>query len=363
MRSFFLSALLASFSLSAMATADSGTFPGPEELAKIADARVKLVESIGKLADKDDPSAVATVLFAISGAFEGDPATVFTECISLLNSKNIAIRCLTAEVFLSANFHTSQAIGTLTDVMELPEKHVEYMRGKSTDLRVYAAKVLGEYQVRDAIDGMWKRYQEDPDDKLLFQLAEMGDRRPLEAIAPLLVKPAKVVHYADILGRLRATEYKELLEIPKLNALDQFKTTRALYWITGNESYLNELIARSEMGSIGYLMPIKSPKVEAIFKQSIYSKKAMISEAALTALHINYRGSQEVRDAVIDYLKGNSRDLQASAELVFRIAADLKDPEIDKIGSDFDTKRERAGWLPFYNRRNFPFTDPRMRCE
>jgi len=345
------------------APADNPPYPGPVQIQRMEEEKEKLSKAISSAADDADAPAVGNALFDVIGTYGGDPATIFADHLDLLVHKSMPIRCVTAEAFLHAGFKREAAIAALMDLMNLPDKQMTVMQAKSIDCRTYAAKTLGYYGVKEAADGMWARYKEDQDDKLLFYLAELGDRRPLEAILPMLVKPSKAIRYADILGRLKCEEAKPALEKAGSTALDRFKAKRALYWITGDETYLDDLLSNYDRGSIAYLIQIKSPKVEALLKECLHSQKTLLAESAIVALHVNYPGTPEVRQLVVDYLQDKTMDMHASSELVFRIGVDLRDPEIDKMGMELDRKWQSSKWAPFLARRNFPFLDDRMRCE
>jgi hypothetical protein len=77
-------------------------------------------------------------------------------------------------------------------------------------------------------------------------------------------------------------------------------------------------------------------------------------------LYLKNPGSKEVRAVIEDFFTGKLNGQYIGVETILQVAANLDDPRLTRLGFTWDQQRQLPSFTHWYNRRSWPFRDPRI---
>ncbi|MDB6079131.1 MAG: hypothetical protein JWO82_2878 [Akkermansiaceae bacterium] len=304
--------------------------------------------------------------------FEGNPEVVLESCVPLLHSQDPFIRCRTAQMFMVAGFHPAESSRILLEILNRPERipwtdseageageDGEDGNASAIDLRRTAAETLTRFHVKEAADGIWKLYQSEKSTDLLLLLSDLDDSR----CVPEIPLDLNILNFTEPLGKFKvAAARKPLEEISRVREQSGRPRTaaieRALYRITGDEQHLDYLI---EHRCLEQILGLKSPKVDDYLAKCLVSDDdANAANLVFIYRHLQNPGSPDELQAIRNLLANSKSAGPVPMDTVLRVAAHLKNPEIDRLGEEYDRKFQEDLWSRYYNRRNWPLLDERL---
>jgi hypothetical protein len=341
-------------------------FPDAFYEQRLAAEKLRLSRELADLLESGDVSGTRQKLDDVLYRFAGDPATILWQTGPLAELRSPEARLMVAESFLTVGIRREEAATVLREIVTQPARVRQKGPG---DLRLRAAGVLAEHGVTAASDDIWALFRSSHEESLLFNLARLGDARPKEVVLPTINRPASVIGFAEILGRLRITEARESLgKVLKFRAdqkmppdPDRLRAEWAMYRITEEKQYLDYLLANHRaVGAIDFIASIRTPETEALLTKLVRSDEPNLAQTAFVGLYLKNPGSNEVRAVIEDFFTGKLNGQYIGVETILQVAANLDEPRLTRLGFTWDQQRQLPSFTHWYNRRSWPFRDPRI---
>lgn len=300
--------------------------------------------------------------------YEGDPGEVLRDLEPYLNSSAADTRFLVARLFLRCGFENQRTIGILMELMKRPKPVPGHLDAEEIpDFRLLVAELLAEYRVAESADGIWELYRNTQELQLLVALAELQDRR---AVGPILARRgelSRVTELPPLFGALKIGETRESMEtlFTRLASRtvsenpEKIGLAWSLYQLTEQKKYLDFLIEnRFRPDASKYLAGMTGPEIQPVLVELLYAQNGR-EETALLGLYLNHRDSPALKKYILEWLDINRKPrLLLNEDVLFRVASQFDDPEIEASAIRFSNSAYRDLWR-FYReyRKDFPLHD------
>ena len=348
---------------------DDGPAPGDAVVSRsIAERGDRIRADLKAALDKRSDLAFAKACDELLYGYEGDPREILRDLEPYLDSTIADTRFLVARLFLKCGFENQRTTGVLMELMKRPKPVPGRLDDQGIpDLRLLVAGLLTEYRVADSADGIWSLYQSTQELQLLVSLAELRDPR---AAGPVLAKRgelSRVTELAPLFAALKIDETRESMETlftrlasrtPSENP-EKIGLAWSLYQLTEQKKYLDFLIEnRFRPDASEYLAGMTGTEIEPVLEELLYAQNGR-EETALLGLYLNHRDSPALKKYILEWLDINRKPrLLLNEDVLFRVASQFDDPEIEESAVRFSNSAYRDLWK-FYReyRKDFPLYD------